>query len=499
MPKSLWEERISRVIERTRLISAGDRVGVAVSGGADSVALLRLFDARRTKLGIALTVLHFDHKLRPDSADDARFVRRLAESKGLPFICEQADVSIIAHREKKNIEDVARRLRYEFFARVIHRGLASRIAVAHTMDDQAETVLARLLRGTGPAGLAGIYPQNGAVVRPLLGVRRRDLRDYLRSIGQDWLEDATNRDTTRQRAHIRENLLPALESEFSSAAVENLARLAALSREEEAFWSALVEDRFHQLAVLDERTGAVSISIERLLAPIEFSSASQPQDAYAMRSLTERLVRRLYREVRGDLLQLTSEHVAQVIALAQAEAGGKCVQLPRDVRVARNFGDIAFTAPKLRRESHQKETSKREETEKLGRAYQYSVQLNGFGCTDVSIPELASCFRLKVIDWSSAARETTKWRSILDLELLRPPLLFRNWRPGDSYRPRGRRKARKLKDMLLAARIAKSERDGWPVLESGGQVVWAKGMDAADDFCVREGTRVAVLIEECKL
>ncbi len=495
MPKSLLEQRITQAIERTRLIAAGDRVGVAVSGGADSVALLRLLDAGRAKFGIALTVLHFDHKLRADSASDARFVEQLAKSRALGFVCEQADVLSVAHRKKKNIEEVARRLRYEFFARVVARGLASRIAVAHTMDDQAETVLARLLRGTGPAGLAGIYPQNGAVVRPLLGIRRSDLREYLRSIGQDWREDATNRDTTRQRAHVRENLLPALENEFSSATVENLARLAALSREDEAFWGALVQDRFQRLARLDERTGAVSISAGRLLAPMEFSSAPPP---HAMRSLTERLVRRLYKNVCGDLLQLTSTHVAQVIELAQAGAGGKCVQLPRGVRVTRNFGEILFAVAKVRQVSRQKRTGKRE-TDRPSRAYQYSVQLSGFGCTNVSIPELASCFRLKVIDWSSAPRETTKWRSILDLELLRPPLLFRNWRPGDSYRPRGRRKARKLKEMLLAARVAKSERDGWPVLETDGQVVWAKGMEPAQDFCVREGTRIAVLIEECEL
>jgi tRNA(Ile)-lysidine synthase len=482
-----------RTIEHSRLIAAGDRIGVAVSAGADSVALLRLLDRARATLGIALTVVHFDHKLRPESSGDAQFVEKLAKSRGLAFICESSNVSSVARREKKNVEDVARRLRYEFFGRVIAGGPATKIAVAHTMDDQAETVLARVLRGSGPAGLAGIYPRNGVVVRPLLGVRRADLREYLQNLGQDWREDATNRDTARQRARIREKLLPFLEREFSPASIEHLARLATLSREQEAFWTMLTEDRFCALARVNERAATVSISTRRLLAPMEISSATQPTAADAMRCLTERLVRRLYRNIRGDLLQLTSAHVDQVIELAGSSVGGKYLQLPGNVQVAKNFGDLIFSVHRLERGLGHKETKKR------GRAYQYSVQLSGSASTDVSIPELASCFRLKVIDWSSAARETTNWRSILDLELLRPPLVFRNWRPGDGYRPRGRRKARKLKEMLLAAHVAKSERDGWPVLESNGHVVWAKGMEPAEDFCARAGTRTGVLIEESKL
>ncbi|HTZ73748.1 MAG TPA: tRNA lysidine(34) synthetase TilS [Candidatus Aquilonibacter sp.] len=493
MPKPRLEQRLTQAIERTRLVTAGDRVGVAVSGGADSVALARLLHAASLNLGIALTVLHFDHQVRPESSGDARFVKALAESRNLPFVCEQADVKATATREKKNIEDTARRLRYKFFADVIRRGLATKIAVAHTMDDQAETVLARLLRGTGPAGLVGIYPQNGAIVRPLLAVRRCELREYLRGIAQDWREDATNRDTTHQRARIREKLLPILENDFSPAAVEHLANLAALSREEEAFWGSLVEDRFRALARINDRTGAVSVSAPKLLAPMEFSSQTHSANANPMRSLTERLVRRLYRNIRGDLLQLTSVHVDQVIHLAQSTASGKCLQLPGNVHVVKNFGELVFSAQTPVHGPHRKETKER------ASAYQYVVQLSGSAGTDVSIPELASCFRLKVIDWPLAPRETTNWRSILDLDLLRPPLVFRSWRPGDGYRPRGRRKARKLKEMLLAARIGRPERDGWPVLESNGHVVWARGMEPAEDFCAREGTRTALLIEERKL
>ncbi len=483
---------LAQTIDSTGLIAPGDRVGVAVSGGADSVALLRLLCAARFKLGITPVVVHFDHCLREESVEDARFVENLARSRGLTFIAERAQVAVIAAGEKRNVEDTARRLRYEFFARVVQKGHATKIAVAHTMDDQAETVIARLLRGTGPSGLAGICPRMGAVVRPLLGIRRAVLRDYLRENNQAWREDKTNLDTTRQRARIRGKLLPLIEQDFSAQAVEHLAKLAKLSGEEERFWAALVEDRFASLVT--SNAPAVSISAAKLLSPFGFDSLMTLPQREPQLCLTERLVRRLYQEATGGLLGLTSAHVERVIRLAKTPTSGKRVELPGGVTAARSFGRLIFS-----RHVASGTRWRRNETQYPVCAYQYSIQLNDRAPTEVSVPEIGRCFRLKVIDWPPTERETTLWRSILDLDSLRPPLVLRSWHAGDGYRPRGRRKARKLKEMLLAARVEAHDRNGWPVLESDGQVIWAKGMDAAAEFCAREGTRAGVLIEECKL
>lgn len=492
MRKSL-ESRLLQSIarERERLIIPGDRVGVAVSGGADSVALLRLLDAARGDWGVALIVLHFDHSLRTESAEDARFVEALARGRDLEFVTERADVSAVAARERRNLEETARHLRYDFFARIAKRRGLTKVAVAHTMDDQAETVLARILRGSGPAGLAGIHHRNGAIVRPLLGIRRVVLREYLRELDQEWREDKTNLDTSRERARIRAELIPLLESHFSFHSVERLANLAALSSEEGRFWTALVEDRFHALTT--RRDQSVSISAASLLAPAQLREHDEGV-GYPQRSLTERLVRRLYQSAKGDLLQLGSAHVEQVIGLAKAAVTGKKIELPAGVTATLNFGELTFS-----RDEVTSEPNRQNETQSSARAYQYSILLNADGPTDVSVPELGACFRLKVIDWPSTQRDTTMWRSILDLDTLQSPLVLRSWRAGDSYRPRGRRKRRKLKEMLLAARIRREEREGWPVLESAGQVVWTKGMEPADGFCAQEGTRAGVLIEECKL
>ena len=258
--RTALEQRVLDFIRRSRMMSAGDRVGVAVSGGADSVALLRLLESLRHELGVTLLVLHLDHMLRGTESDaDARFVEELARASGPEYIKAREDVRAAATDNGLNLEEAARRLRYGFFERVLADQRAARIAVAHTADDQAETVLGHIMRGTGLTGLASIYPivespSGGSIVRPLLQIRRHELRDYLQARRQEWREDATNMDQTRLRARIRAQLVPVLERDFSSGIVQHLGDLARFAREEESFWSALVEDRLAKYAKVASNT-----------------------------------------------------------------------------------------------------------------------------------------------------------------------------------------------------------------------------------------------------
>jgi tRNA(Ile)-lysidine synthase len=472
------------------MLAPGDRAGVAVSGGADSVALLRLLESLRDKLGITMLVVHFDHMLRgAESGADALFVEELARARGLECVVGREDVAAAASAHKWNLEDAARRLRYAFFERLVAEGRATRIAVAHTADDQAETVLAHILRGTGPAGLAGIYPAVGSVVRPLLAQRRNDLREHLSALGQGWREDASNRDVSRQRARIREQLVPLLERDFSPGAVDRLAGLAELAREEEIFWNALVEDRFR--AVVRAVSGKLTIRVEDLLKPLSISVVSDPEDPGPFRALTERIVRRVYKEVHGDLGGFASAHVHQVIRLASGSASGRRAELPGGVLVEKAFDTLVFSAAKVSGRSHGTR-----ETQSSENAYLYIVSLPARGIATVSVPELNRRFCLKVIDWSVSERDTKRDSTALDAKLLREPLILRNWRPGDAYRPVGRRQPKKLKELFLAERVPSRDRGSWPVLESGGRVAWARGLPPADDFCARQGTQAAVVIEE---
>jgi len=490
--KSPLEQQVLTSIRQSRMVAPGDRVAVAVSGGADSVALLRLLAGFRDTLGITLLVAHFNHALREaDSEGDAQFVADLARDLRLECICEREDVAAAASGQHLNLEDAARRLRYAFFGRIVEQGLATRVAVAHTADDQAETVLARLFRGTGPAGLAGIYPVLGAIVRPLLAVRREELREYLRSLGQPWREDLTNFDLSRQRAQIRAQLLPVLQRDFSPRIVDHLGDLARLSREEQHFWSALVEDRFGRL--VREESGRFVVQVRDLISPLRSvvsgpAGPSGPSGA-PFRALTERLIRRLYEGVRGNCRDLTAEHVEQVIRLASECTSGSRIELPGGVVAERIFGDLVFS--KATREARAR---RRAETGSIPLAYNYVVSLPSEGMAAISVPELGARFLLKMIDWSSTERDTNL-EDILDADLLKSTLTLRNWQPGDAYRPRGHRQARKLKQLFLARRVPRDERAHWPVIECGGRIVWSRGMPLADDFCAGDRTKTGLRIE----
>jgi len=479
-------KRVQSFIEQHRMMHAGDRIGVAVSGGADSVALLLLLEELREPLGLLLTILHFNHKLRGAESDgDEEFVRKLASARGLECVSGAEDVAWQAREERGNLEEVARRLRYAFFEDAVKSGRVTRVAVAHTADDQAETVLAHLLRGTGPAGLGAIYPLAGTTVRPLLEIRRIELREYLKKRKQAWREDSSNLDTRRTRARIREKLLPLLEREFQPAAVEQLARLAGLAREDEAFWKALVEDRYRAL-VRPESVGP-SIRIADLLEPLQLPGEHRE----AMAALSKRLIRRLVEGVKGDRRQLTAEHVAQVMRLASDGTSGQRTDLAGGIEAAREFDRLIFS----RRGRGMGESQGLKAT-RPGSPYEYTVELGADGSATLRVAEIGIYLHLKTIDWPSRASDTKGLAAVLDRDLLRAPLALRNWRPGDSFRPAGRLRTRKLKRLLLEKRVSQRDRAGWPVLTSAGALVWARGLPVAAEFAPRRGTRAGLVIME---
>lgn len=507
--RTLFEQRVLEFIRQSRMIVAGDRVGVAVSGGADSVALFRLLESLRGELGVAILAVHFDHMLRDEESDaDQRFVAELARASGVEYFSAREDVRAEAKRTGANLEETARRLRYAFFGRALKEGRSTRIAIAHTADDQAETVLGHMMRGTGLTGLAGIYPVvassgGGVFVRPLLSTRRQELRDYLNSRRQIWREDGTNLDETRLRARIRARLLPLLERDFSPAIVEHLGELARFAREQESFWVALVEDRLKSCSEVAEAVDSgksVKILAGDLLAPLPFmpdivsTQDSEILNTGASRALAERLVRRLYETARGDRRELSARHVEQVMHLAADSTSGKRISLPGKIEVERVFDHLVFsTAAPARRSKTARETKAEPYT------YQYVVSSLDRGETTLAVPELSTRFCLKMVDWPLPESDTKSESGVLDAAALRLPLILRNWRPGDAFRPFGHGRARKLKQMFLTERIPVRQRARWPVLESGGRVVWARGMAAAEDFRARENTKVGVLIEEVSL
>jgi tRNA(Ile)-lysidine synthase len=258
-------QAIRRTIRRHGLCPDGTRLLIGLSGGSDSVALTLLLKELAEQESFSIVSLaHLNHRLRCTATRDELFCRDFAERLGIPIAVESIDVGSYAHSQRLSVEDAARRLRYDFFHRASDPVSADRIAVGHTRDDQAETFLLKLIRGAGLTGLGGIYPRRDSVIRPLIEVDRADLRRYLESRGQGWVEDETNEDLENPRNRIRHRVLPELDLAGNASATPAIARAAAIVRED-GQWLDELSDRRFDVLVARSNTG-LEIDVSGLMA-----------------------------------------------------------------------------------------------------------------------------------------------------------------------------------------------------------------------------------------
>lgn len=458
-------QRVCRYIGEQDLLRPGQRVGAAVSGGADSVALLRLLLELRAELGLVLSVVHVNHGIRGAEAEaDQQFVAALAEERGLALYALVADTPAHAAARRLSLEAAGRELRYQYFQRLLTQGALDKVATAHNLDDQAETVLLRLTRGTGTTGLAGIYPQwpvvsrgsTAAIVRPLLAVRRHELESYLRELGQTWREDASNLDPQYARNRVRHRVLPLLEAELNPRVRELLAETAAIARAEEEYWAA---------------------EVRRLLGQV-WSAAHGSLDLAGIRRLPLALQRRLVRaaaELQG--VRLEFQHVEELLALAQAPPSGeKQLLLPGGWRASRRRDGLHFNPPKPARPAP--------------RDFAYALSLPG----EVAVAETGTIFRATL---GPLAPEQAL--QAYDPAALPPALEVRNWRPGDRFWPSHTRAPRKIKELLQERKVPLSQRHNWPVIAGQEQIVWLRGFPAPQALLASPGGGPALVIQEYAL
>ena len=446
----------------------GDRVGVAVSGGADSIALLRLLLKTRAELGVVLSVVHFNHRLRGEESDaDERFVRELAEAHGLEFFCDSGDTRAYALERNCGIEAAARELRYSFFWKVIQEHKLFRIATAHTMDDQAETVLMRFLRGAGTRGLSGIHPFFGegfsteesswegeGFIRPLLDFRRAQLRHYLKRKGQPWREDASNADPAYARNKLRHELMPKAR-EFNPSIEEVLSETAEIARVEEQFW------RFE--------TGKALRDLGQIARP-PLPNVDTSRLSHMHLALQRRIVRAIAERAGVRLEFRHVQNILDVIAQSSTRAE-KRVELPGDHEAVLVERELRFER-RCRKEQD----------------LQYDLPLSVPGEVEVPAAGLVIATRL------SESREG---------DLLDPDqtgsLRVRNWRPGDRYHPAHTREAKKIKELLQSRRVPPQARANWPVVvgETDGreQIVWVPGFAFPEALLLTNGSSAGLSLE----
>jgi tRNA(Ile)-lysidine synthase len=464
-------DSVRRTIRSHGLLPTGSRVVVALSGGADSVALLfvlrEIAAAERFQVAGAA---HLNHQLRGAEADaDAEFCRDLAARLDLPIDIERIDVAHLARETGTSIEHAAHMARHAFFDRARARLGATAVAVAHTKDDQAETFLLRLLRGAGPRGLSGIHPRAGIVVRPFIDTSRSDVRDFLRAAGITFREDASNADRSIPRNRIRHELLPLLEADFSPGIVDVLDREAAIAREDADYLEAVA--RAAAARLISQTTRGVELDAAAL--------AAEPP------AIARRVIRLAQQMAAGPDRFIGFDAGEAVRRYAVSKSTGQ-LDLPGH-RVNRRGGSLVLTGSRGR--------------EKPIPAADFLYQLAVPG--QVAVPEAACAIsadsrpvplgRSAGEAWHLAGRSD---EAVIEARHLAAPLAVRNRRPGDAFRPLGLNGRKTLQDFFVDAKIDRVEREITPVIvDSAGQIVWIAGLALAEEFRVTDATRDVVILK----
>ncbi len=465
-------ERVCRTIDRYRLLPPGAGVLVAVSGGADSTALVYLLREASSRLGIQLAGLaHFNHLLRGAASDaDERFCRELAGGLGLRFEADRGDVRAAARRRGTSVEDAGRQLRYEFFEEARERTGASHVAVGHTRDDQAETVLLNLLRGAGTAGLGGMPARRGSIVRPLLDCTHRELVEWLAEGGIPFREDETNCDRRFLRNRVRHEILPALTAVVPSAS-DAIARAAEINRVDAEFLDELAAGELARIS------GTPSDGLYAV-------------DAVALAAMPTALGRRVARLALGAVAGggfLGFEHTQKVLDLARETVRGP-VRLPGRRVTRTGAGQLVIAVARGR-----------------GRKGEGSVAFRTFSTVPLSIPgeapladgRVVSCELrqggIAVLGGQLAGADGMT--AVIDADLV-AGLSVRFRRRGDRFRPLGLAGRKTLQDFFVDRKVPREERDRTPiVVDPDDRVVWIAGHAISSDFCVTGRTRAVVILK----
>ncbi len=422
---------------RNHLFRPGQRIAVAVSGGADSVALLRRLLEERPNLGIALSVVHVHHGIREAADEDAVFVETLAAAHGLSFHVHRTDAPAAAAAHHETLEEAARNLRYAFFRELMAKGDADAVVTAHTLDDQAETVLHKLMRGAWTEGLSGIHPvlalEPGSVLRPFLDNTHDAIEAWLRDSHQPWREDASNHDLAHTRNRIRWELLPLLRT-FNPRIAGQLARLASISADEEAYWQKEVDRLLPSLLLPGRPTrgGGRSSSTHPEEETVAIEHAR-------LRDLHPAVARRILRAAARRLgARLSFEHTEQLVAITGPDSlRAAKFELPGGVTVERSLREIRLT---------------RGSTLPLA-GPEHAFVMPG----EIRAPEYGVCLRAESADPA--------------------PATLRPWKPGDRVTLRHSRGPKKVAEVLDRLHVVGPARKNWPVVESGGKIVWMRGAD----------------------
>lgn len=443
-------DQVLAAIRRHELLRNGDTVLIGLSGGPDSVCLLLLLHRFRALFGMTLHALYVNHNLRPaEIPGEIAFCERLCREHEIPFYQESVDVSARASASGMNLQEAARELRYAAFSSVAGRIGAQRIALGHNADDQAETFLMRLIRGTGPSGLAGIPVCRGPVIRPLLETPREDIERFLAAEGVSACADSSNLKGDYLRNRLRKMIMPEVRR-MNPSFLQTVRNTIDVLRDEERYFT-IASTKALMRMISRKRENR----IELFLSPME--------------TLDIVILRRVLRRALAETFSLRGigfDHIEEIIRLVRDGQAGDRIMLPREIRAIRDYAVLILTA------------------EPPPRIDECEVMPPG----EVAIRGAGLILRASLED---APGEPADGRTaaVFDAGKMRFPLVVRPRRHGDFFLPFGFGKRKKLQDFFVDQKVPRDERDAVPIVVSGGEIVWVAGYRADERFRATDGTK----------
>ncbi|HTZ17233.1 MAG TPA: tRNA lysidine(34) synthetase TilS [Dissulfurispiraceae bacterium] len=452
-------EKVKETIAKYSMIARGDRVIIGLSGGADSVCLLIVLQKLTDELGIELTAAYIDHGFRPDEVPaEIEFCRKLCTKNNIDFAVRKIDPLSYAESEGLNKQEAARILRYKTLEDVAAETAAAKIALAHNADDQAETMLMHLIRGSGPLGLSGIPPIRSRIIRPLIETERGEIEAFLSQEKADYVTDSSNLKNDYLRNRIRHFIVPAIKN-INSEFIGTVLRTTAIFRDEERYFDILVTKTLMKL--ISRKSDA---SIELFLAPTEYMDTV----------LLRRVLRRALAETRS-LRGLGLDHVEDLIRLIKSGRSGDRIYLPHSIRAIKSYATLILTS------------------EPPACLNEYVIGSPG----EVVLKESSIVLKLSVFETDRGYDEFGDGKKIacLDADKVTFPLTVRPRKPGDYFYPLGFGKRKKIQDYFVDEKIPRDERDSVPLLVTGSNIACIIGCRVDERFKVDDNTTKVLKLE----
>ena len=459
----------------SELITSGDKILVGVSGGADSIALLHILNRFSLKKKFNLVVAHINHMARGgDSFEDAKFVKDTAEYLGLPFFLQEVDVGKERIRLKKSFQETARSIRYKFFEEILKIVGGNKIAVAHSADDQVETILMNFVRGSGLKGLAGIPRVRGNIIRPFLGFYRKELEEYLEKNKISFRDDLSNNNKKYLRNRVRHELIPYLKL-YNPNIKKSLEKMSLIVSQDDALLDQLTRDIFNQ-KIQKQRSFEKKISwnIQDFLSnPI---------------ALRQRLIRETFFHITGSILGVTANHIRKIVRLFEFPKVGKTLHMPRNIKVTCSYDSVVF-----------EQDNKKSPKKVFNDNNSLSIPIHIPGFTELTQGEIRVQTQI-LKDKINISSLNPKMQAFLDLDQTGLFIKARYFRPGDRFRPLGMVGNKKLKSLFIDSKIPKKIRHRIPILTNAkDDIIWVYGQRIAHFCRVTDKTKKILFVQGSKV